>query len=85
MVLLPSKFLLGYNDFFLEVVSDTRSATIEIFARLQHVMLAYLQLLRSATIEIFARLQLLHHSTYTNYRSATIEIFARLQQVVWRR
>ena len=55
------------------------SATIEIFARLQHTYVSNNTSLCSATIEIFARLQLTTIQTIIKICSATIEIFARLQ------
>ena len=57
IVLLPSKFLLGYN-IICHLKSFSRSATIEIFARLQHMHYNRNHQISSATIEIFARLQL---------------------------
>ena len=55
-----------------------RSATIEIFARLQHNDYIRYETIGSATIEIFARLQLQLGKTQVDVSSATIEIFARL-------
>ena len=55
------------------------SATIKIFARLQHTSDDTKQLVCSATIKIFARLQLSPCVIFNMLRSATIKIFARLQ------
>ena len=62
-----------------------RSATIEIFARLQPLESVKASLESSATIEIFARLQ--HPLQYSelHHSSATIEIFARLQRIMYNR
>ena len=56
-VLLPSKFLLGYNVTGIAILEVFSSATIEIFARLQLLHHSTYTNYRSATIEIFARLQ----------------------------
>ena len=56
-----------------------RSATIEIFARLQRQNGRRFKEDGSATIEIFARLQPLSQNLANRNSSATIEIFARLQ------
>ena len=58
LVLLPSKFLLGYNSISLYKYLHTCSATIEIFARPQRMAREFSKAFCSATIEIFARLQL---------------------------
>ena len=78
-VLLPSKFLLGYNFEYTDNESMHGSATIEIFARLQLIIYEDIQKVSSATIEIFARLQPEEYIKQVYIRSATIEIFARLQ------
>ena len=78
-VLLPSKFLLGYNKDFVLYAYARSSATIEIFARLQPAAGKTTVGVCSATIEIFARLQRADSLKAYAYSSATIEIFARLQ------
>ena len=80
-VLLPSKFLLGYN-------ANIPVTTVAAVLLPSKFLLGYNECGSviyihdgSATIEIFARLQ----RTISNYcfikSSATIEIFARLQQI----